>query len=112
MKHLFLCVLLLLSSAPLSADNQKKIVAALDECKGNLSPEEQKFANQLTDSNNISMFCTQFTPEQRKQAMQLKGQQDEAGNILTADLAVQQVAGNTLPPSKRSRRSWGGCPVK
>lgn len=109
MKYIVLCVLLTLSSLSLSAENY---IAAMDECTGNLSPEEQKFANLLTDSNNISMFCTQFTPEQREQAMKLKGQSDEAGNILTADRAVQQVAGNTLPPSKSSRRSWGGCPVK
>ena len=109
MKYVFLCALLTLSSLSLSAENY---IAAMDECTGNLSPEEQKFANQLTNSDNIAMFCNQFTPEQRHQAMQLKGQRDEAGNILTADRAVQQVAGNTLPPNKSPRRSGGGCPVK
>lgn len=79
-----------------------------------LTADEQNFANQLNDMNNRSMFCTQFTLQQRQQAMQMMGQTDASGNMMTADQAVMQtmqVNGMSPMPSSRGRAS-GGCPVK
>jgi hypothetical protein len=80
----------------------------------NLTPEEQNFANQVNDMNKRTMFCTQFTPQQRQQAMQMMGQTDASGNMITADQAVTQVmqSGGMSPMSQQRGRSSGGCPVK
>jgi hypothetical protein len=80
-----------------------------------MTADEQNFANQLMDMSNKSMFCTQFTPQQRQQAMQMMGMQDTSGNMMTADQAVQQVMQtNGMAPmsQQRTRSSGGGCPVK
>ncbi len=79
-----------------------------------LTPDEQNFANQVNDMNNKMMFCTQFTSQQRQQAMQMMGQMDATGNMMTADQAVKQVMQNNgmTPMSQQKSRSSGGCPVK
>jgi hypothetical protein len=75
-----------------------------------MSVDEQNFAAQLTDMNNKMMFCSQFTAQQRQMAMQMMGQTDAAGNMITADQAVMQVMG--MGASTTQTRSGGGCPVK
>jgi hypothetical protein len=79
-----------------------------------LTSDEQSFANQVLDMNNRTMFCTQFTVSQRRQAMQMMGQQDTSGNMMTADQAVKQVMQNNgmTPMNQRGTSSSGGCPVK
>lgn len=80
------------------------------ECS-QLSPAEAQFANQLTDPANKILFCTQFTPQQRKEAMQMVGKPDAMGNRMSADQAVQQLGGGgaSIQPG---RRPGGACPVK
>ncbi len=79
-----------------------------------LTADEQNFANQINDMNNKTMFCTQFTPQQRQQAMQMMGQTDASGNMMTADQAVNQVMQNSgmTPMTQQRGRSSSGCPVK
>jgi hypothetical protein len=79
-----------------------------------LTADEQNFANQMNDMNNKTMFCTQFTPQQRQQAMQMMGQTDASGNMMTADQAVKQVMQNSgaTPMTQQRGRSSGGCPMK
>lgn len=80
-----------------------------------LTTEEQNFAAQVMDMNNKSMFCSQFTAQQRQQAMQMMGQPDPTGKMMTADQAVQQVMGSTgtSPAGTQAKpRTGGGCPVK
>ncbi len=81
-----------------------------------LTQTEQNFAAQIMDMNNRTMFCTQFTAQQRQQAMQMMGQPDSSGNTMNADQAVQQVMGSGSMPSPatqpRPRTSGGACPVK
>jgi hypothetical protein len=78
-----------------------------------LTVDEQSFANQLNDMNNKSMFCTQFTLQQRQQAMQMMGQTDASGNIMTADQAVIQTMQNSgMSPTSPSKARPSGCPVK
>jgi uncharacterized membrane protein len=80
-----------------------------------LSSDEQNFSNQLMDMNNRNMFCTQFTKQQRQQAMRMMGQQDVSGNTMNADQSVQQVMqmGGMSPMSNQQKgRASGGCPVK
>jgi hypothetical protein len=79
-----------------------------------LTPDEQNFAYQINDMNNKMMFCTQFTAQQRQQAMQMTGQSDASGNIMTADQAVQQVmqTNGMTPMTQQRGRSSGGCPMK
>ena len=83
------------------------------EC-GKLTQSEQNFSSQIMDMNNRTMFCSQFTMQQRQQAMQLMGQPDSSGNIMNADQAVQEVmgSGTTAPMTQPKMRSpSGGCPV-
>ena len=78
-----------------------------------LTVDEQGFANQLNDMNNKSMFCTQFTLLQRQQAMQMMGQMDASGNIMTADQAViQTMQNNGMSPASTPKGRPSGCPVK
>ncbi len=61
------------------------------------------------------MFCSQFTAQQRRQAMQMMDQPDASGNMMTADESVQQVmmsSGMTPPATNAKPRTGGGCPVK
>jgi hypothetical protein len=70
------------------------------------SSEEQQFA---------SLFCERFNQDQRDMAMQMAGQLDEYGNILTEDQAVNKVArDNQMPaPMAQPRNNPSrGCPVK
>lgn len=79
-----------------------------------MTPEEQTFANQLTDPNNQTIFCSQLTSDQRQMAMQLTGRVDAKGNKITADQAVQQVVltskgGSSTTPN---RKPGGACPLQ
>ena len=87
--------------------------AATDPCS-QLSDEEQAFASQLTNPDNHSLFCSQFTSVQRKMAMQLSGQVDANGNKITPDQAVQQLvlSGKTGPSTTPMRRPGGSCPLQ
>jgi hypothetical protein len=78
-----------------------------------LNQAEQNFAAQIMDINNRAMFCSQFSIQERQQAMQMMGQPDSSGNLMNADQAVQQVMGSgSMPMSQQKPRSSGGCPVK
>lgn len=87
---------------------QPQTMAPAANCS-QLSADEQKFSSKLTDSNKM-MFCSQFTSEQRVQAMQITGQPDVNGKIISADQAVQQVGQARATQPKK--RAGGGCPVK
>lgn len=89
----------------------------------NLTPDEQNFSYQLTNPNNQSMFCSQFTPDQRMQAMQMAGQPMAGGNTMSPDQAVQQVMKNnrmapmSAPTNQNGNNGYsntngGACPVK
>ena len=102
-----------------TAKSEKKI--AQQQCQSQpmmgadcskMSPSEKSFAGQLTDMNNKTMFCSQFTPQQRQQAMTMMGQTDTYGNAMNADQAVQKVmqSGQTAPA--QPKRPAGACPVK
>ena len=89
-------------------------VAPATDCS-KLSPPEQNFANQLTQEVNRAMFCGQFTPQQRQQAMSMTGQTDVNGNMVNADQAVQQVMQTSPAPNApriQQKRPGGACPVK
>jgi|HubBroStandDraft_4_1064222.scaffolds.fasta_scaffold146576_3 hypothetical protein len=90
--------------------NQQQMMMNAPDC-AQLTPTEQNFANQINDVNSKMMFCTQFTQQQRRQAMQMMGTTGASGNMMTADEAVQQVMQNNGGMPQRSRSS-GGCPVK
>lgn len=93
-------------------EGQTKLLAEAAECS-TLTPAEQNFANQLNDMNNRSTFCTQFTSQQRQQAMQMNGQLDSSGNMMNPDQAVQQVMRmSSTPAMQPKKRTGGGCPVK
>ena len=93
-------------------EGQEKMLAQAADCS-TMSIAEQSFANQLNDMNNRTAFCTQFTPQQRQQAMQMNGQLDSSGNMMSADQAVQQVMQmNSTPAMQQGKRTGGGCPVK
>jgi hypothetical protein len=122
----FLCALAIAASSSLFAAKQKD-KAQLGQMQGQqqgqmmdqpdctkLTADEQNFANQIMDMNNKMMFCSQFTPQQRQQTMQMMGQTDASGNMMTADQAVQQTMQNNgmTPMNQRRNKSSGGCPVK
>jgi hypothetical protein len=92
----------------MQGQGQTQMMAPAPDCS-QLNPDEQDFANQITDTNNKSTFCSQFTPQQRKQAMQMMNQPDAQGNMMNADQSVQQVMINS---GQRRTRTGGGCPVK
>jgi hypothetical protein len=74
-----------------------------------LTQDEQNFAAQIMNMNNRTLFCNQFTSQERQQAMQMMGQKDSSGNAISADQAVQQVLGSGAQQTTRANR---GCPVK
>lgn len=75
-----------------------------------LPSEMQQFASQLSDGNR-RLFCNVFNTDQRNTAMDLAGQPDSAGNMMSSDQAVLKVArDNSL--SNPSSSQAGGCPVK
>jgi hypothetical protein len=118
-KHILFFSLLGLSAGSLFAaaanpqqEGQEKMLAQAADCS-TMSVAEQSFANQLNDMNNRAAFCTQFTPQQRQQAMQMNGQLDSSGNMMNPDQAVQQVMQtNPTPAMQQRKRTGGGCPVK
>jgi hypothetical protein len=75
-----------------------------------LPSEMQEFASQLSDANRL-LFCNTFSTDQRNTAMDLAGQPDSTGNMMSSDMAVQKVAkdNNLLAPPSATT---GGCPVK
>jgi hypothetical protein len=76
----------------------------------NFSTMEQQFSSQLTPSN-MQMFCGKFNQPQRNAAMQMAGQTDAVGNVMTQDQAVQKVAqDNNMMPSQQKNQS--GCPMQ
>ncbi len=97
------------------ASQQGQMMMQTPNCN-QLTPAEQNFAAQIMDMNNKTMFCTQFTAQQRQQAMQMMGQTDSSGNKMNADQAVQQVMGSgsmsTPATQQKPRTSGGACPVK
>jgi hypothetical protein len=100
------------ASAPLFSDAAPAPSQTTPQCS-QLTADEMSFSNHLTDMGNKAVFCSQFTPAQRQQAMQMMGQNNPADNSMSADQAVQQVmqSGNpTTAPAKP--RGAGGCPVK
>jgi hypothetical protein len=100
--------------APLGQmQDQNQMMMGQPDCN-KLSADEQNFAYQIMDPNNKSMFCTQFTAQQRQQAMQMMGKTDASGNMMTADMAVKQVmqTNGMVPAAGGQSKSTGGCPVK
>lgn len=73
----------------------------------NMSMEEKNFAAQLNGTNK-RMFCNQFTPAQRRSAMQMMGTTGANGMKMSADQAVEQTARGGAP----AQRPPGGCPVR
>jgi hypothetical protein len=83
-------------------------IAAAADCS-TMSADMQQFAAQLSAQNKM-MFCGQFTGPQRAAAMQMAGQPDETGAMMTGDQAVQKVASsNKMTPNPKTPT---GCPVK
>jgi uncharacterized membrane protein len=97
--------------ASVAQQGQAQMMTPPADCS-KMSADEQNFASQMSDMNNKSMFCSQFTPQQRQQAMQMMGQPDASGNMMSADQAVQQVMQSSTPSTQRRTRAGGGCPVK
>lgn len=78
------------------------------------SKEEQAFAAGLLDMNNQVIFCSQFSPGQRQQAMEMAGNPDANGNAVSADDAVRQTMQSSAPAggTTSKRKPGGACPVK
>ena len=76
-----------------------------------MSPDMQQFAMQLSAQNKM-MFCGQFNDSQRAAAMQMMGQPDETGAMMTADGAVQKVMTNNKMSPSMNQKTPTGCPVK
>lgn len=94
--------------SPNETPQNDRMQRAMPDCS-KLSVEEQHFANQLADRNNRSIFCLQFTPQQRQQAMQMMEQANASGgDTMSADQAVQQV----IRTSPSQRKQGGACPMK
>ncbi|MES2345246.1 MAG: hypothetical protein V4494_04845 [Chlamydiota bacterium] len=98
------------ADAPVQAPAPTDMTQQNIDCSA-LSSEMQQFASQLSDANRL-VFCNKFSTDQRNTAMDLAGQPDSAGNMMSADMAVQKTAkeNNLLSPSQP--QSSGGCPVK
>lgn len=97
-------------SAPMTTPAPEMPMVTAD-CSS-FTPGEQQFSSQLTPDSK-DLFCGKFSEENRATAMEMAGQPDANGNVMTADQAVQKVASdnNMLPPAQPRRHS-GGCPVK
>ncbi len=77
-----------------------------------LTGDEQVFASQLNVNNQL-FFCQKFSPAQRNMAMQMAGQPDPTGNILSADAAVQKIVqDNNMMMPMTPAKTQGGCPVQ
>ncbi len=79
-----------------------------------MSQEEREFAAKLLDMNNQTIFCSQFSPGQRQQAMDLAGKPDANGNTQSADDAVSQTMQGASPAAGATskRKPGGACPLK
>ncbi|MES2122310.1 MAG: hypothetical protein V4492_05980 [Chlamydiota bacterium] len=79
-----------------------------------MSQDEQDFAAKLLDMNNQVVFCSQFSPGQRQQAMDIAGKPDANGNAVSADDAVAQtMQGSATGAGATPKRKPGGaCPLK
>lgn len=77
-----------------------------------LTPEEQTFSNQILTETNKEIFCSKFNSEMRSKAMDLSGQMEDGGVLMTNDEAVEQVAkdNNMLPPPPPPKSRT--CPPK
>jgi hypothetical protein len=102
----------LLLCGVLNADAQPPMNMNKIDCSA-LASEMQQFAAGLTDANRL-LFCNMFNDNQRNTTMELAGQPDAAGNMMTSDQAVAKVAqdGNISAPPPASTGTQGGCPVK
>ena len=100
-----------------SVPDQSTSTMTLPPACNALSMDEQDFAGQIMDSHNQKMFCSQFTSQQRGEAMRMLGTSDASGNKMSADAAVKQVmkTNGMMPSAERSKmNSTGGscCPGK
>lgn len=77
-----------------------------------MSADEQQFATKLTDANR-SLFCGAFNEMQRLTVMEIAGQTDTTGNMMTEDQAVVKVAtDDNMLPAQTMQKNASGCPVK
>ena len=87
-----------------------------------LSAGEQAFAKDF-DMMHQQLFCKQFTPEQRQQAMGMAGKRDAQGVVLTpvssvdliakqAGIQVQQMMPGKSCPMGGEKCPMQGCPMK
>ena len=105
MKQLFIALFSLSCLSGALVADQPATTTPMMDCSS-MTAAEQQFAAQLSAANK-AMFCGQFTADQRASAMQMTSQPDASGNAVTADQAVQSVAGPAQPAKTTS-----GCPVK
>lgn len=76
-----------------------------------MSTDEKNFSQQLNASNR-RMFCGKFTQRQRQMAMDMAGREDENGNMMSEDEAVETIARDmNLNNGQRQERRGGGCSV-
>lgn len=96
----------------LNADAQPPMNVSQIDCSA-LPSEMQQFASGLTDANRL-LFCNMFNDNQRNTAIELAGQPDAAGNMMSSDQSVAKVAqdSNISAPPPASTGTQGGCPVK
>ena len=94
------------------ADQQGMMDSAPVDCSA-LTGDEQVFASGLS-MNNRMFFCQKFSSAQRNTAMQMAGQPDNMGNMMSGDAAVQKVASDNqmMMPMNPGAGAQGGCPVK
>ncbi len=75
-----------------------------------LMPSEQVFSKGLTSQNQM-YFCSKFSKEQRRMAMDMTKQADTKGKMMSADQAVEKVTkDDRVAPMKP--KMGGSCPVK
>ena len=116
MKKWILGFCLSFASICVQADEAGLMGSAPVDCSA-LTGDEQVFAAGL-NANNQMLFCRQFSQAQRNTAMQMAGQPDNTGNMISGDAAVQKVASDsklmtpTAPNTSPGSTSQGGCPVK
>ncbi len=114
-----------IQSAPI-ADAEQEIAAATTPNGGgamtspgsctSMPADQQTFASQLS-ADNMSMFCSKFSPDQRTAAMQMTSKPGANGTKMSPDQAVQQVMKNNnmapMPAQPATQpKSTGGCPVR
>ncbi len=99
-------------TAPKQVPQTKPMPAPKADCT-KLTAQEQDFANQLNPMNK-ALFCTRFTADMRKSAMEKAGEMGMDGTLVTNDQATEQVAKdyNLTVPSMPGTRPSGSCPAK